>query len=194
MSSAKYGMGPNGPTYKQKLKREDRSQKEIQCWSEAAEEHARECLDSVDWTIFKNSIDNLGKYATIVTGFISKCIEACVPKMTIHVLPNRKPWMNQEIYFLLKAGRAVFSKTKELIIGFRKKGGEHAPSYINGVPRSDNNQQPVLDFSAPDDSLPRKFLCFHDHHVDVGRSGQIVGDHYSQELDILDHFLLSTIE
>eukprot|EP00061_Rhincodon_typus_P002266 g17030.t1 len=26
-----------------------------------------------------------------------------------------------------------FSKTKELIIDFRKKGGEHAPKYINGT-------------------------------------------------------------
>eukprot|EP00061_Rhincodon_typus_P005074 g24111.t1 len=37
------------------------------------------------------------------------------------------PWCNDET-LSLKVG-----KTKELIINFRKKGGEHAPIYINGT-------------------------------------------------------------
>eukprot|EP00061_Rhincodon_typus_P014344 g41303.t1 len=39
------------------------------------EGHLRECLESVDWSIFKNSEANLNRYATTNTDFISKCVE-----------------------------------------------------------------------------------------------------------------------
>eukprot|EP00061_Rhincodon_typus_P010949 g35602.t1 len=42
------------PVYKQKLKWEDPSQKQVQSWSEAAEERLRDCLELVDWTMFKS--------------------------------------------------------------------------------------------------------------------------------------------
>ena len=53
-------------------------------------------LESVDWSVFKNSVTSLNKYATTVTEFISKCVEDCVPKKQICVFPNWKPWMNRD--------------------------------------------------------------------------------------------------
>eukprot|EP00061_Rhincodon_typus_P013371 g39705.t1 len=50
------------PAYKQKLKREDLSQEVVQCWSEAAEGLLWDCLESMDWAIFKNSADNLDEF------------------------------------------------------------------------------------------------------------------------------------
>eukprot|EP00061_Rhincodon_typus_P003233 g19600.t1 len=65
------------------------------------ENHIQDCLDSVDWSVFKCSAEKLDKYITTVTGFISKCMEECIPK-------NRKPWMNQKIHSLLKIRHAAF--------------------------------------------------------------------------------------
>eukprot|EP00061_Rhincodon_typus_P008386 g30944.t1 len=48
--------------------------------SEAVEDYFWDCLESVDWTVFKCSLENLDKYATTITDFISKCVEDCVPK------------------------------------------------------------------------------------------------------------------
>eukprot|EP00061_Rhincodon_typus_P005266 g24562.t1 len=62
------------PAYKQKLKWENLSRK-VQCWSEAVEDSLRDCLDLVDWTTFKCSVENLDEYATTVMDFISKCVE-----------------------------------------------------------------------------------------------------------------------
>eukprot|EP00061_Rhincodon_typus_P008134 g30483.t1 len=58
--------------------------------------------------MFKCSAENLDKYATTVMDFISKCAEDCVPKKSIQVFPNWKPWMSQEIHRLLKTRHAVF--------------------------------------------------------------------------------------
>eukprot|EP00061_Rhincodon_typus_P003725 g20816.t1 len=96
------------PAYKQKPKRENLSQKVVQCWSESAEDHLRDCLELVDWTMFKCSVEHLDRYTTIVMDFISKWMEDHVSKRSIHVFPSYKPWMNQEIHSLLKTMRAAF--------------------------------------------------------------------------------------
>eukprot|EP00061_Rhincodon_typus_P014684 g41868.t1 len=147
--------------YKQKLKHEDSVQKVLHCWSMAVKELLWVCLKSVDWSMLKNSPANPDEYARVITNFISKCVEDCVPKKSIRMYPNWKPWMNQEIHCLLKIRNAVFksdnlniyrksrydfqkairdakrqywtNKPKELIISIRKQGGGHAPIYINGA-------------------------------------------------------------
>eukprot|EP00061_Rhincodon_typus_P018876 g48241.t1 len=96
------------PAYKEKVKLENPSRKEVQCWPKAAEDWRRVCFDSVDWNVFKCSVENLEEYASTVTDFISKCTEICVPKKSICVFPNRKPWLNQEIHSLPKTRRAAF--------------------------------------------------------------------------------------
>ncbi|XP_048414141.1 uncharacterized protein LOC125465079 isoform X2 [Stegostoma tigrinum] len=96
------------PAYKQKLKRENPVQRVVQCWSEETDKLLRDCFESVDWSVFKNSAANLNEYATTVTDFISKCVEDCVPKKLIRVFPNQKPWMNWEIHSLLKSRSEAF--------------------------------------------------------------------------------------
>eukprot|EP00061_Rhincodon_typus_P014746 g41995.t1 len=93
---------------KQKLKCEDPEQKIVQCWSGTVDEFLWVCLELVDWTIYKNSEKNLDEYATMVTDFISKCMEGCMPTKSICMFPNWKPWMNWEIHCLLKTRHAAF--------------------------------------------------------------------------------------
>eukprot|EP00061_Rhincodon_typus_P008193 g30599.t1 len=50
----------------------------------------------------------LSKYITTVMEFISKRVEGCVSKKSIPMIPNCKPWMNQEIHPLLKTRHAAF--------------------------------------------------------------------------------------
>eukprot|EP00061_Rhincodon_typus_P011863 g37203.t1 len=80
----------------------------IQCWSGLTDELLHDCLESVDWSIFKISAANLNEYAITVTDFISTCAEDCVPKTLIRVFPNRKPRMNWKIHSLLKSRSEVF--------------------------------------------------------------------------------------
>eukprot|EP00061_Rhincodon_typus_P009609 g33240.t1 len=92
------------PAYKQTLKQEDLSHKGLQCWSEAVEDHLWNCLDSVDWTAFKCSVENLDEYTTTIMNFMSKCMEA----VDLCMFPNHKPWMNQETHSLQKTRHAAF--------------------------------------------------------------------------------------
>eukprot|EP00061_Rhincodon_typus_P012416 g38137.t1 len=80
----------------------------IQCWPEAAEELVQDCLESVDWPKCRKSADNLDRYATTVTDFISKCMEDCTPKKSIWLFPNRNSWMSWEIHCRPKTRHAAF--------------------------------------------------------------------------------------
>eukprot|EP00061_Rhincodon_typus_P009545 g33131.t1 len=53
-------------------------------------------------------MENLDKYTTTVMDHMSKCVEDCLPKKSMRVFPNRKPWMNWEIHSLLKSRHAAF--------------------------------------------------------------------------------------
>ena len=58
--------------------------------------------------MFKDSATDLNEYATVVTDFIKKCVEDCIPTKTFRVFPNQKPWMNFEIRTLLKTRHRAF--------------------------------------------------------------------------------------
>eukprot|EP00061_Rhincodon_typus_P015108 g42604.t1 len=123
------------PAYKQQLKWENPPQNKVQCWSKAVEDHLRDHLDSVDWTVFKCSVENLDEYATTVTDFISKCVEDCVPKKLIRMFPNHKPLM--EIHFLLKASHAAFKLSdpdlyRKSRYDLRKAISEAKPPQVRG--------------------------------------------------------------
>eukprot|EP00061_Rhincodon_typus_P006050 g26269.t1 len=75
---------------------------------QGVEEHLQDCLELVDWTVFMNSAENLDAYTTRVMDFMNKYVEDCVPKKSIRVFPNRKPWINWEIHCLLKTSRVAF--------------------------------------------------------------------------------------
>eukprot|EP00061_Rhincodon_typus_P011069 g35823.t1 len=60
----------NALAYKQKLKRGDPVWKVVLCWSEAVEELLWDCLELVNWSIFKVSAANLDEHATTTMDFI----------------------------------------------------------------------------------------------------------------------------
>ena len=54
------------------------------------------------------SSDGIEENTTSVTGFINKCIEGFVPKVTGHTYPNQKPWITGNIHTELKSRAAAF--------------------------------------------------------------------------------------
>eukprot|EP00061_Rhincodon_typus_P007185 g28614.t1 len=59
-------------------------------------------------TLFIMAVENLDEYTITITDFTTKCVEDCVPKKSIQVFSNQKPWMNLEMHCLLKARHAAF--------------------------------------------------------------------------------------
>ncbi|KAI4903276.1 hypothetical protein NFI96_004892 [Prochilodus magdalenae] len=67
----------------------------------------QECFDSTDWHLFAQGAD-LEEYASSVMGYIHFCTENVLPKKTIKVFPNQKPWVNKSVPALIKSRDEAF--------------------------------------------------------------------------------------
>ncbi len=54
------------------------------------------------------SDDDIEAYSDSLTCFIRKCIEDVVPTKTIHIYPNQKPWVNNDVRSALSAQTSAF--------------------------------------------------------------------------------------
>lgn len=91
------------PAYRQRLKREPICKKEIRIWSEQSDSTLQDC------EMFRNAADNnVSEFADTVTLFISKCTDGIVPKKTIQIFLNEKPWTNSEVRAALHARKSAF--------------------------------------------------------------------------------------
>jgi hypothetical protein len=101
-------------SYKQKLKQKVPVTRSIWKWSDDADATLQDCCASTDWNIFRDSSNGIEEYTTSVIGFINKCIDNDVPKVTLRTHPNQKPWITCSICIELKV-RPTASRSGTLI-------------------------------------------------------------------------------
>jgi hypothetical protein len=99
------------PAFKQKFKQEAVT-RSIKKGSDEANDKLQECFATTDWNRLWDSSNGIEEYTTSVVGFINKCIDDVVPKVTVLTYPNQEPWITGNIYTELKARVAAF-KEKE---------------------------------------------------------------------------------
>ncbi|KAI3358299.1 hypothetical protein L3Q82_014676, partial [Scortum barcoo] len=82
------------PSYRQKLKRDGPVTRTIQQWSDQSDSVLRDCFSTTEWCVFKDT--DINTYTDAVIGYIGKCIDDVVPRITVRTFPNQKPWVNGE--------------------------------------------------------------------------------------------------
>jgi len=75
----------------------------------------QDCFSSTNWDVFKTaalredcSVD-LEEYTSVVTSYISKCIDDTVHTKRCKIDPNQKPWINREGRSMLHARSTAFA-------------------------------------------------------------------------------------
>ena len=76
----------------------------VQRWSDA---DLRDC-QTTHLGVFRDAAGNITDYTEVVTGYICKCIDDVVPRVTVRTFPNQKPWVNGEVSSALRARTAAF--------------------------------------------------------------------------------------
>lgn len=80
------------PAYKDKLKQENTFFRIIHKWNKEAEEVLQDGFDTTDWHIFEDAArGNNNELSDSVMGYVSKCIDDVVPKVTVCIHLNQKP-------------------------------------------------------------------------------------------------------
>ncbi|KAI3377239.1 hypothetical protein L3Q82_009151 [Scortum barcoo] len=83
------------------LKRDGPVTRTIQQWSDQSDSALRDCFSTTEWCVFKDT--DINTYTDAVIGYIGKCIDDVVPRITVQTFPNQKPWVNGEVRAKLKA-------------------------------------------------------------------------------------------
>ena len=85
------------PRYKPVLKRTKPELKTIKQWSEEALETLRGCLEDTNWDIFIENCPDIDDLTSTVNAYILFCEESIIPKKTVKIYGNNKPWMTKNI-------------------------------------------------------------------------------------------------
>uniref|UniRef100_A0A670JPL4 Reverse transcriptase domain-containing protein n=1 Tax=Podarcis muralis TaxID=64176 RepID=A0A670JPL4_PODMU len=94
------------PSYRPLVRRIRPSTREIRVWPVGASEQLQDCFRSTEWSLFvENNVDT---YASTVLFYVKSCIDVVTTTKQIRVFPNNKPWLNRDVYLLLKARNAAF--------------------------------------------------------------------------------------
>ena len=54
-------------------------------------------LACTDWGVFAPDSVNLNEHASIITNYITFCMDSTIPMKTVTVYPNSKPWITSDI-------------------------------------------------------------------------------------------------
>ncbi|CAM4578856.1 unnamed protein product [Leuciscus chuanchicus] len=81
------------PAYVSRLRREKVRKVEVKSWTAAASEALRDCLERTDWNIVTDGTENVNDAALAISGYITFCEDAIIPKKTVKMFPNNKPWI-----------------------------------------------------------------------------------------------------
>ncbi|KAK1790955.1 hypothetical protein P4O66_014791 [Electrophorus voltai] len=97
------------PKYKQRLKREAPVQREVVRWTDQLVAALQDALDDADWDMFRCSTDDVSEFTEAVVGFIGKLVDDTIPRATIKMLPNQKPWVDKTICEALNSRTAAYN-------------------------------------------------------------------------------------
>ncbi len=96
------------PSYGQNLKQDRPVTWTIPRWSDQSDSALHHCFSVTKWCVFLD--DNIDTYTDVViVGYISKCINDVVPRITVRKFPNQKPWVNGEVHTKLKGRTNAYS-------------------------------------------------------------------------------------
>ena len=54
-------------------------------------------LACTDWGVFAPDSVNLNEHVSIITDYITFCMDSTIPMKTVTVYPNSKPWITSDI-------------------------------------------------------------------------------------------------
>ena len=98
------------PVYQSTLKRGKIEHKEVAVWTDSAIRELNGCLYSTDWDVFINACTDLDELTDTVTSYICHMEESIIPRKTIKLYPNNKPWVNKSLRNVLNQKKLAFQQ------------------------------------------------------------------------------------
>lgn len=98
------------PVYQPALKRGKVEHKEVALWTESAVHEFNGCLYNTNWDVFKDTCTTLDELTHTVVSYITFCEEMIIPRKTITLYPNNKPWVSKSLKNSLNRKKIAYYK------------------------------------------------------------------------------------
>ena len=86
--------------------------KEVCAWSGDVAKQLQGCFGCTDWDVFFHSSNNIDEVTVevtdVITDYIKLCSESVVPKKTINMFLNNKPWVTPSLKKTLNEKQIAF--------------------------------------------------------------------------------------
>jgi hypothetical protein len=100
------------PTYVQKLKSQECRKIEVRKWTDDCIDSLKACFDCTDWNVICDERCLLDENVDVFSSYVNFCTDLVVPKRSINVFPNNKPWVTKDV-------KEVINKKKRALSGDR---------------------------------------------------------------------------
>ncbi|GFS00713.1 hypothetical protein ElyMa_006405700 [Elysia marginata] len=85
----------------------------VMAWSKDTWDTLLDAFERTDWSVFNNTAQNVNEVAETVCSYIKFCVDnTIVPKKTIKLFPNNKPWVTKHIKHILNKKKEAFRNNK----------------------------------------------------------------------------------
>ena len=102
------------PTYETKLKREGVDIRERQLWSTEVENQIKFEFECTDWSVLTDPDCSIDDNIDVVTEYLLFVEECVVPKKSVRVFANDKPWINKDLKAKILAKNKLFKEGKKI--------------------------------------------------------------------------------
>ena len=110
------------PKYKPLGKREPPAKRTVLAWTPEVWDTLRGEFDTTDWSMFVSTAQDVNELAETVCSYINFCVDTTVPRKTIKLFSNNKPWVSKEIKAALNNKKLAFkNNNKEETISAQKE-------------------------------------------------------------------------
>ncbi|XP_076734249.1 uncharacterized protein lrrc38a isoform X1 [Maylandia zebra] len=97
------------PQYKQSIRREDVTTREVKWWTAQSEATLQDALNDVDWDMFRACAVDINEFMEVAVCFVNMLAEEIIPTARVTTFPNQKPWMDRSIRTAVNARTASYN-------------------------------------------------------------------------------------
>ena len=98
------------PSYKPVLKRNNTERRLVPLWTEDSIECLRACYECTDWDLFIRACNDINELVATVSAYITFCEDSVIPKKSISIFPNNKPWVTISVKNIINQRNISFLK------------------------------------------------------------------------------------
>ena len=90
------------------MQREPDKKIQLKSWCSQAIEALQGCFTCTDWNVFTDSAEDLDEAVEVISDYIRFCEDTVIPKKTVKIFSNNKPWVTKDLKQLLNEKKRVF--------------------------------------------------------------------------------------